>query len=274
MGWPSIRRLRLVHQWHQTILVVDATLPVGGTGLYRRTNLYRRPNQSPRSLWVNTRVGKRQAQKKRLNIKRLIAIHGGRGRNRTADTGIFNRLIGETDGVRPRWDWLCIRAARHLPAPGGTERHVCRNPNVTQKRIGIATVERSSSRGRNMWGGERGLDLALLATDVGGHRCIDEARGSPFWLNTRGWVTERERRQLERWPEMLLERYCWGRLDDLFAMPSILILALLQGLKRDGYAITIDDHWHPLFLDDMPTATTGPIRSGSALFRWMRPRAS
>lgn len=61
-------------------------------------------------------------------------------------------------------------------------------------------------------------------------------------------LTEQQRRQMENWPEKLLEHYCEGRLDELAGMPSIPILKLLQGLERDGYAIEVDGHWHPLFL--------------------------
>jgi hypothetical protein len=61
-------------------------------------------------------------------------------------------------------------------------------------------------------------------------------------------LTDRELRQLERWPEMLLERYVWGRLDDMAAMPSLPVRSLLEGLQRAGYAIEVDGHWHPLFL--------------------------
>jgi len=46
--------------------------------------------------------------------------YGGRGRNRTADTGIFNGSCDETYGATPRWDWLGTRVAE---APSGTRRH-------------------------------------------------------------------------------------------------------------------------------------------------------
>lgn len=61
-------------------------------------------------------------------------------------------------------------------------------------------------------------------------------------------LTDRELRQLERWPEMVLERYVWGRLDDMAAMPSLPVRSLLEGLQRAGYAVEVDGNWHPLFL--------------------------
>jgi len=63
-------------------------------------------------------------------------------------------------------------------------------------------------------------------------------------------LTEQQRRQMENWPEKLLEHYAWGTLDGLAAMPNLPILSLLQGLERDGYAVEVDGHWHPLFLGE------------------------
>ena len=34
-------------------------------------------------------------------------------------------------------------------------------------------------------------------------------------------LTERDRQMLERWPEIMLERYCEGRLDALAARPDM-----------------------------------------------------
>ncbi len=63
-------------------------------------------------------------------------------------------------------------------------------------------------------------------------------------------LTEQQRKQLERWPEMVLERYVWGTLDDLAAMPCLPIQQMLQGLESDGYALQVDGQWHPLFLGE------------------------
>lgn len=61
-------------------------------------------------------------------------------------------------------------------------------------------------------------------------------------------LSEIERKQLDRWPEMLLERYCEGRLDVLAAAPDLPIGKLLEGLAEQGYAISAAGCWHPLFL--------------------------
>ena len=39
-------------------------------------------------------------------------------------------------------------------------------------------------------------------------------------------------------------------LDGLAAMPHLPVLSMLQGLERDGYAVHVDGHWHPLFLGE------------------------
>lgn len=59
-------------------------------------------------------------------------------------------------------------------------------------------------------------------------------------------LTERELKQLDRWPELLLTRYSEGRLDSLAATLEC-VLKLLQGLAREGYAIEVDGQWHPLY---------------------------
>lgn len=59
-------------------------------------------------------------------------------------------------------------------------------------------------------------------------------------------LTDRESKQLARWPELVLERYCEGRLDGLAATLEP-VTRLLNTLSRDGYAVEIAGCWHPLF---------------------------
>ena len=53
-------------------------------------------------------------------------------------------------------------------------------------------------------------------------------------------------RRLERWPEIVLQRYCEGRLDEL-ANAFEPLQKLLRGLLEDGFAIQNGASWHPLY---------------------------
>lgn len=53
-------------------------------------------------------------------------------------------------------------------------------------------------------------------------------------------------KRLGRWPDLILERYTEGRLDDLAAtLPSL--QSLLASLEQEGSVIRFQDHWHPLY---------------------------
>jgi hypothetical protein len=58
----------------------------------------------------------------------------------------------------------------------------------------------------------------------------------------------RQLSQAGRWSEIVLERYCEGRLDGLAAQPELPIGKMLRGLAADGYAVEVDGHWHPLYI--------------------------
>lgn len=59
-------------------------------------------------------------------------------------------------------------------------------------------------------------------------------------------LTDRESKQLARWPELVLERYCEGRLDEL-ASAFEPLRKLLHALLEDGFAIQSGGNWHPLY---------------------------
>ena len=61
-------------------------------------------------------------------------------------------------------------------------------------------------------------------------------------------------KRLDRWPDLILERYTEGRLDDLAAtLPAL--EALLTRLERAGSAIRFCGRWHPLYRGNDPITT-------------------
>ena len=62
-------------------------------------------------------------------------------------------------------------------------------------------------------------------------------------------LTESERASLDRWPEILLHRYCEGRMDALAAELGP-VRKLLAGLAEHGYAVQQSESWHPLYAVD------------------------
>jgi hypothetical protein len=65
-------------------------------------------------------------------------------------------------------------------------------------------------------------------------------------LHTNEALTEADCRRLERWPEIVLQRYCEGRLDEL-ASAFEPLQKLLRGLLEDGFAIQSGGSWHPIY---------------------------
>ncbi|MBD8873866.1 hypothetical protein [Rhodanobacter sp. DHB23] len=60
--------------------------------------------------------------------------------------------------------------------------------------------------------------------------------------------------RLHHWPELILERYADGRLDDLAAtLPAL--QSLLTRLQQAGSAIRFCGRWHPLYRGNDPIIT-------------------
>lgn len=72
--------------------------------------------------------------------------------------------------------------------------------------------------------------------------------------NATALLDEGAAKRLARWPELILERYAEGRLDDLAASLPALGALLIQ-LERAGAAIQSHHHWHPLYRVDDPITT-------------------
>ena len=72
--------------------------------------------------------------------------------------------------------------------------------------------------------------------------------------NTAALLDAEATARLHRWPELILERYAEGRLDDLAArLPAL--QSLLISLERAGNAIRFCDQWHPLYRVNDPITT-------------------